>query len=177
MAPHRALLPIAGLAAALLAACGGSGGDTPGGGRGGFSDYWRRTSSDVTVLDPAHPLSQTTTTVALPKGLPVPEDDRKLELIQQIEDDTLYTYAHFDGDEVYYRLAQPLIKVDDSYGLIGADGMHSYSLSDGRLTDTSTLQVGTLMAYGEATYTKLEGEFPPAGWPTVSVDALLPDAP
>jgi hypothetical protein len=154
----------------------GSGNDTGAAGApatGSFDSIWKRASAQVTLLDASNPTAFVNSTVALPSTLPLPDDGRALEVYRQFQDGTLFTYAHVDGDEFYYRFTQATESAGDMY-VVDAS---IFSLVDGLLTEQSSVMVGSSVLASTATYGAYTGDFPPSAWPTDVVELELPSLP
>jgi hypothetical protein len=134
---------------------------------GDFNSIWKRYSSDITVVDPAVPSGVVQKTVELPPTLIDPADGREVDMYQQVQvkDGMLLTYAHFDGDEVYYQISAPLTGSDPVYVGSGSDHF-ILELTDGQLIETRTSMYGAASANTRTTYSAHTGSFPPSGWPS-----------
>lgn len=150
-------------------ATGGSGGESStdgGGGAGDFSSVWQAESSELMLYDAANPHDFESHTVEMPAKVEAPGSSREVELYVQFEGEYRITYAYTEGDSAYYRLLEPALASDDFYSVQSADGFHSYSIEDGKLTDTAQQIFGSAWSsIVTTTYKKVE-KFPPSDWPS-----------
>jgi hypothetical protein len=92
-------------------------------------------------------------------------------VFEQIVDDELVVYAHYDDSEVYFRLRVPLTALDDGYYRTSNSGSTAnYTLEDGQLKMMQTLASGTVAIIETTYYVAYTDEFPPADWPSEVVD-------
>ncbi len=134
---------------------------------GEFGSIWRRATAELTVVDAMNPTATVNAKVDIPNKVTHEEYETDVELFEQIEDDELILYAHYDDAEVYLRVVYPLMKDDDSYVLQSSSGATGlYSLEEGVLKLTQTLTSDMTLVLSESHYQKYTGDFPPADWPT-----------
>ncbi|HEU5072701.1 MAG TPA: hypothetical protein VFU02_00975 [Polyangiaceae bacterium] len=147
----------------------GGGGDTStdgGGSPGDFSSVWQAESVELMLFDAANPSNFESHTLEMPAKVEAPGDSREVELYLQFEGEYRITYAYTEGDSAYYRVSEPALSADDFYSVQSADGLHSYSIEDGKLTDTAQQSFGTAWsAITTTTYKKVD-DFPPGDWPS-----------
>src|SRR5687768_14623973 len=141
---------------------GGGGSDTP----GDFSSVWQAESAELTFFDAQNPAGFESHMLEIPAKVEAPGDGREVELYAQFEGEFRITYAYTDGDSAYYRFLQPALSAGDFYSVQTADGLRSYSIEDGKLTDTAQQSFGSVWsAITTTSYKKIE-EFPPSDWPS-----------
>ncbi|MFZ5892755.1 MAG: hypothetical protein ACOY0T_16975 [Myxococcota bacterium] len=150
---------------------GGAGGVSAGGtggksSSGDFSSVWRFENVEVTYLDSTTPTMPKDATATFPSAIEVPADGREAEFLRQFEADQLVTYAYYAGESAYYRLTETALKTEDSYVVSSGNSGHVFTLEEGKLIDTSTSSFGSAFVISKTTYRKLEGAFPPSGWPS-----------
>lgn len=146
------------------ASTGGSGGsNTP----GDFSSVWQAESSELMLFDVNDPAGVESHTLDIPAKVAGPGGGPEVELYVQFEGESRITYAYSDGDSAYYRFSEPAFSVDgEFYSVQSTDGTHSYSIDDGKLTETAQQAFGsTWSAITTTTYKKV-AEFPPSDWPS-----------
>lgn len=147
------------------AAGGGGETSTAGGGTGDFSAVWQAESAELMLFDAANPHDFESRTIEMPAKVQGPGDGPEVELYVQFEGEYRITYAYTEGDSAYYRLLEPALSADDFYSVQSADGLHSYSIEDGKLTGTAQQAFGSAWsAFVTTTYKKVD-EFPPSDWP------------
>lgn len=147
----------------------GNGASGSGSATGGFDSIWKAASSDVLLIDPANPTQLVNPTIEMPDTLPGAADGEEFDVYLQIEDDTLITYGLRVGDSSYYRISEPLQKLDDTtyaFTTFGNEGARYYMLEDGLLVDTSNAMVGEFVVSTRTTYARHTGAFPPDSWPS-----------
>lgn len=146
----------------------GGGGD----GTGDFSSIWKRVSSQITIIDPADPTSIVMKTIEIPALIPEPIEGHDIDAYEQIKGDKLLTYAHRDGDDVYYVLSADLMKADTTYIAIAGDDQKLLTLQDGHLNETRAFRAANDITVSTiATFNAYDGDFPPKGWPTQKIEA------
>ena len=150
---------------------GGSSGGNTTSDPGEFDDYWKRRSVHVTVIDATNPTGFTDEMIELPDRIKNPVDGRELDLYIQIKDDKRYTYALFEGDQVYYRMVTDLVKADDTYFDSSGGETQIYELADGVLKDTRIAAFETTSVSSESLYEKA-AQFPPSDWPDAMLDTV-----
>jgi len=134
---------------------------------GEFGSIWRRVSAEMTIVDAMNPTGVTSVDVDIPKKVTHDEYETDVEIFEQIADDQLIVYAHYDDSEVYHRAVYPLLKSDDSYVLQSSSGVSGvYALDEGVLKLTQTLGSDTKLVLSDTFYEKYSGDFPPADWPS-----------
>jgi len=140
---------------------------------GDFGAVWRFKSAEVSYIDVTTSQYSEPTEVEFPNSIELPKADGTgdVELYLQFKGDRVYYYAYYAGDSAYYELSQPATQLDEEgYVVSSTMAVHSYTLEDGVLKDSSTGYSLTGIAYAETTFEKLDGDFPPDGWPTESVE-------
>lgn len=155
---------------------GGGGGSAGKGGNvasgpGEFGDYWKRRTVEMTIIDATNPTGFKQETIELPDRIANPVDGRELDVYIQIKDDKRYTYALFEGDQVYYRMTTPLLETDDAYFDSSGGETQIYELEDGVLKDTRITAVDTYSLTSASTYERV-AEFPPSDWPAEMLDTV-----
>lgn len=150
---------------------GGSGNtSTDGGGgsgtSGGFSSIWQAESAELMIFDVTSSAGFESHTLEMPAKMEAPGDDREVEFYLQFEGESRITYAYTDGDPAYYRFSEPAYSFGDFYSMQTADGSHSYSIEDGKLTDTAQQSFGSTYSAITTTKYKKVDEFPPSDWPS-----------
>jgi hypothetical protein len=137
----------------------------------GFGAIWKQASTELLVIDPANPSSFEQNTVEIPDAVHDEVSGQDIEFFQQFVDEELLTFAHRDGDTVYYVLRQAAQKLDDeTYFVTAADGSHIYKIEGGLLVDTGSTLLGDLSVTFTLKYEPLAGPFPPSHWPSKSVE-------
>jgi hypothetical protein len=146
----------------------GGGGD----GTGDISSIWKRVSSQIAIIDTANPAGAVQKTIAIPAIIPEPIEGHDIDAYQQIKDDKLLTYAHRDGDGVYYVFSSDATKVDSQYiSSTNTGDFLSLMLQDGHLTETRAFEAGPgISASTITTFDAYDGDFPPKGWPTKKIE-------
>ena len=164
----------------------GGGGDTSSGGSGNsssdggggsgtgdFSSVWQAESVELMFIDAANPHDFQSHTLEMPAKVEGPDDGREVELYLQFEGEFRITYAYSEGDPAYYRFSEPAVSSADFYSVQTASGIHSYSIEDGKLTDSAQQSFGSAWGgFTTTTYRKVD-EFPPSGWPSKFVSYEL----
>lgn len=141
---------------------GGGGSSAP----GDFSSVWQAESAELLFFDAANPAGLESHTIEMPAKNEAPGDGPEVELYLQFEGESRITYAYSEGDPAYYRFVEPATSSADFYSVQSADGSHSYSIEDGKLTDNAQQIFGSAWsAFTTTTYKKVD-EFPPSDWPS-----------
>jgi hypothetical protein len=136
---------------------------------GTFDSIWKRQSALVQAFDPSNPVP-TNQTITLPATITDPVDGREIDVYQTIQNDTLVSHSYRIGDGAYYRILQPVTKVDDQYLGSFDDSSHIFSLKDGRLEDQTSIVLGSAVFTSSATYQKYDGPLPPTTWPAQVIE-------
>jgi hypothetical protein len=150
-----------------------SGGTEPGGSGepGDFGSIWRRERAELTLIDAMSPAATKSIELDIPNKVTHDEYETDVELFEQIKDDQLIVYAHYDDSEIYYRVVSPLQQADDSYILQSSAGLSGmYSIEEGALKLSQTQATETQVVLSETFYENYTGDFPPADWPTEVVE-------
>jgi hypothetical protein len=138
---------------------------------GDFGAIWRRASAELTLIDATNPAATKSINLDIPNKVTHDEYETDVELFEQIKDDQLIVYAHYEDAEIYYRVVTPLQKADDTYILQSGAGLSGmYSLEDGVLKLSQTQATETKVVLSETLYENYAGDFPPADWPTEVVE-------
>lgn len=141
----------------------GGGSNSP----GDFSSVWQAESAELMLFDANDPTGFESHTIDIPAKVAGPGDGPDVEVYVQFEGEYRITYAYSDGDPAYYRFSEPAISVSaEFYSVQSADGTHSYSIEDGKLTDIAQQGFGSmLLGTTTTTYRKVD-DFPPSDWPS-----------
>lgn len=143
---------------------GGSGGSSS---PGDFSSVWQAESAELLVLDANDAAGFESHTVDIPAKVAGPGDGRDVEVYVQFEGEYRITYAYSEGDSAYYRFSEPAISVSgEFYSVQSADGTHSYSIEDGKLTENAQQVFGSTWSTITTTTYKKVDDFPPSDWPS-----------
>jgi hypothetical protein len=138
---------------------------------GDFASIWRRSSAELTLIDAANPVATKSINLDIPAKVTHDEYATDVELFEQIKDEQLIVYAHYEDAEIYYRVVTPLQKADDTYILQSSAGLSGmYSLQDGALKLSQTQATEAKVVLSETLYEIYAGDFPPADWPTEVVE-------
>jgi len=142
------------------------GGDSSSGIPGDFDSVWKFDTAEVLYIDSAAGQNPQTAQVKFPSTSPDPESGREVEFYRQFVGDKLVTYAYYAGEAAYYRMTESALFSDDAYIVSGGTSSHVFNLDAGRLVSTSTKSAGTALVLTTTRYKRLEGAFPPSGWPS-----------
>lgn len=151
---------------------GGNGSGAP----GDFSSVWQAASVELLFFDAANPTGFESRTFDMPAAVEGPGGGREVELYVQFEGESRITYAYTDGDPAYYRFAQPAYGSEDFYSVSSSDGVHSYTIEDGKLVDMAQQAFGEAWGAITTTYYEKVDVFPPRGWPSKFVSYELEGA-
>jgi hypothetical protein len=186
------------LLALFAVGCGGGSTDGTGSGDGDGTSYvlgtsttmegvWKAASADVYALNPNDIQASVGETFDVPSTVPDVMSERgAMDQLIEFSGTTLYSYSHYQGDDVYFRTTDTLVCIPEDNSCtvtsdpfllpfigLGIFQSRGYTLTDGRLVQslsaTPPMQAPT-QVMTELTYGYYSGTFPPAGWPTTKVD-------
>lgn len=155
----------------------GAAGEPDVGQPGDYGSIWRRETAEILSIDSANP-TPASVDIQFEEKVTDAQYETDVEVFEQIVDDELVVYAHYDDSEVYFRLRLPMTALDDGYYRTSRDGSTAnYSLEDGNLKMMQTQGSGTLAVISTTYYVEYTDEFPPPDWPSAVVDVAPVEAP
>jgi len=142
-------------------------GDDTQNGPGDFSSVWQPASANLYVVDTANPTGGTQQDYDLPKTLTEANSGLEVESYVAFDASHIIRYAHYQGQNVYYRTSETAIVAGDSY----ITNTTQFSLDDGVLKQVGNgVLEHTDGAPGATdvfiTLTYAPAQFPPSDWPT-----------
>ncbi len=133
-------------------------------GPGDFTSVWQAASAQYTYIDSANPAIPSSQTYAVPQTTFDENHGLDVEAYVGFDDTHVIRYAHYTGEDLYYRITEAATQSADTYI---ADNSN-FTLQDGALVEYSSSAGGTQTLVAITTYSV--ATFPPSTWPTDVVD-------
>ncbi|MFO0675851.1 MAG: hypothetical protein U0169_04915 [Polyangiaceae bacterium] len=126
---------------------------------------WQATTAEISSVDTANPSGFKQDTVPLPAKAVDGATGRMAELYRKLEGDKLVTFAHYDGDDVYYRITQTCLMSENTCTVFWDEVSMQFTLKDGTFEEVTQHLVDKTQVVSVTTKFSAV-PFPPAGWPT-----------